>query len=232
MDVSGFDFKNLLGKAIFGRISRAYVDLSGVFTSWVQTDKPRLYTVYEHEADDEVSRTHCHFVLWDSEATVKKIKERQLYKELKLSRSDHSYKEVEWIDIKDPLRVCQYMAKGTLMPVYSNLPVAVSEYFRNKWEEKKSKAKDYFDICMEIRDQCTYEACIDTKDEFGYPQIRTVRVMRNFDEVYNMLLVKLDEERVRTNEMDMERWLLTITRGDPRLGEQTRERLRKKFSPT
>ena len=219
----------MLGKAIFGRITRSYVDISGIFTEWSKNS--RVFVLYEHEADEEINRTHCHFVLWDNTDTVKKIKERNNYKQFKFARSDHSWKELEWIDEKDPIKVCVYMAKGNLDAKATNLPSIMLDYFKQEWKQGKQKKKDYFDICMEIREQCTYECSIECRDEFGYPQIRLVRAMRNFDEVYNMLMVKLDEERVRTNEMDIERWLLTIMRNDSRLGDETRKRLKNKFSP-
>jgi len=105
-------------KATFGRITRPYSDLSGAFRSLVCLCSSML--IYEHEADEEINRTHIHFVA-THECTTKTLK-NTLQANLPLGynkldgNKDWSMPENNWD--KDHKSIT-YMTKGKLEPKYN-----------------------------------------------------------------------------------------------------------------
>lgn len=96
---------------ICGRITREFRDVSGMLMLWAEQSTE--YYVYEHSADEDINRTHVHFLFKGSKATVKNLKERKDYKDLKLERTDHAYKD--WDESKGQSYIT-YMTKGSLEP--------------------------------------------------------------------------------------------------------------------
>lgn len=90
------------------RISRSYDD---VF-DWIDAIKCKSIAVYEHEADDEVSRTHIHILVTDSEVNTDALKAR--YKKLYggIDKSDWMFK----YGITTDHKFITYMSKGKLSP--------------------------------------------------------------------------------------------------------------------
>lgn len=216
-----------MANVICGRITRSFADVSGVFVSWAkQCDK---YWVYEHEADEEVNRTHCHFLFEGSKASVKQVKERQIYEELKLERYDHAYKA--W-NPKQREQYGSYMTKGRLEPVYTNDKEQADKWKSEGFDKKKKISKDnYYELAMKIKEACSIDMVIDVKDQFGYIVAENRKCIKSFDDMWRMLMKTLDDNKIRTSEHDLDRWVCTIVRDDVRMGNDMRERLRKKYLP-
>jgi len=93
------------------RISRSFDELRPVFQSLVA----RHVLVYEHLADDEVERTHCHALVQGAEVTVLAFK-RRIEKAIgKVAKTDWSFKETTGTESK----YITYMTKGDLQPSYN-----------------------------------------------------------------------------------------------------------------
>lgn len=90
------------------RISRSYDD---VF-DWVDAIKCKSIAVYEYEADEEVSRTHIHMIIRDSEVNTDALKTR--YKKLYggIDKTDWMFK----YGVTDDNKFITYMSKGKLAP--------------------------------------------------------------------------------------------------------------------
>lgn len=143
-----------MSNVVCGRITREFRDVSGVLMSWAEQSV--AWYVYQHDADEDINRTHVHFLFRGSKASVKNLKERQNYKDLNLSRTDHAYKE--WDENKGAMYLA-YMTKGKLQPVMTSdneecelakanwKPLASVEANKNK---KESKDNEYDKLCIEF----------------------------------------------------------------------------------
>jgi len=150
---------------------------------------------------------------------------------LELPRSDHAYKK-DWIEMKRE-SYGAYMSKGRLDPKLSN-DLETANYWKSIGYDKKDKkiSKDnYYDIAMKIKEKCSMDVVFQVKDSFGNPVIENVKCIRSFDNMWNVLMDTLKENKIRTSEHDLDRWVCTIVRDDVRMGNDMRERLRKKYLP-
>lgn len=88
------------------RLSLAYYDCSGIVASWA--DRATKVSVFEHPADNEIRRTHCHIGLWGvdckSEALKRMIPHRGKGNEY------WSWKEMK--DLPDQGTFISYCSKG------------------------------------------------------------------------------------------------------------------------
>lgn len=111
------------------RITRKYDD---VF-EWIDGIKCKQIAVYEHEADEEVSRTHIHFLVIDSEVNVDALKTR--YKKLYggIEAKDWRFK----YDVNDNSgKFITYMSKGKLAPkLTKGYEVSEIEKCTSEWVE-------------------------------------------------------------------------------------------------
>lgn len=129
------------------RVSRSYDELKQIF----QSLKARHVIVYEHVADEEVSRTHVHALVQNADITCLAFK-RRIEKHLgKIERSDWSFKETDGNEAK----YVTYMTKGELKPVYvSGYTDDEVEQFRSNWiapkQEIKTETPSYKDIIAEV----------------------------------------------------------------------------------
>lgn len=117
----------------FCRISRSYEDLAEVFSSL--TCKADALVVYEHEKDEEISRTHVHFYVEGSQITVEGIKKRVKAVCPDITKYDWSFNQ------KNVDRNCiTYMSKGVLDPKMNRGGIDVS-YYKDLWEEREKPKK-------------------------------------------------------------------------------------------
>lgn len=219
--------------AFFGRINRPYSDLSGVLVSWSLEAKKML--VYEHEPEtDGCNRIHCHILVIDSQATRKKLFERKNWKLLKEQLNIRGSEDFGFKNYEPGLKTIEYMSKGIYQPklVIGYSPQEINDAKNNGYikqdKQVTKKEKTHFDIIDEILKEVIYVECI-TRDDFGN-QIFGKRI-KDFDNVYDVLMKKLRENRIRTADYDINRWLTTIFRDDPYWGASLRENMRKKYSP-
>lgn len=114
---------------LFVRVSREFQDLIRCMPLFeVQCEK---LVLYEHEQDNEVSRTHVHFLITEvkcSRETLKNIIRKECEN---IPRQDWSFK-----DVTDPKGCITYMSKGTLDPMYNY------NYSRDEIDDCKKLWKD------------------------------------------------------------------------------------------
>lgn len=114
------------------RVSRGYDD---VF-DWVDGLQAKTVIVYEHEADDEVKRTHIHLLLLDS--TLKPDAMKARYKKLygDIDKADWSFKVAK----EDYEPFITYMSKGKLPPkLAKGIDVETITKLTKAWVEPEQK---------------------------------------------------------------------------------------------
>lgn len=119
------------------RISRSYEELKGFF----ENEKCTHMVVYEHDADEEVSRTHCH--AWIKGCANSDTLKNHIRKLIgPVSKTDWYFTEknkkyVEWTD-----DVMTYLSKGVLEVKYViGFTEAEIEEKKNKWIKIETKPK-------------------------------------------------------------------------------------------
>lgn len=179
------------------RVSRSFDELRTVFESL----KASCVIVYEHEADDEVSRTHVHALVQKADVTVLALKRRIEKAVGKVNRSDWSFKETD----ENVPKYITYMSKGTLTPSYrrggyDDLEI---ERFKTNWVppsvETKPTAITYKDIVAEV----IAEVPISELDFVSESHVVVVT---------NLLLKKLNQHRIVTGRFKIRDMLDTIFR--------------------
>lgn len=95
--------------------------------------------VYEHEKDDEVSRTHVHMYLHKCKVSTDTLKNYIRRKKGQVEKTDWSFKTAE----SDPTKYITYMSKGVLTPVYFHgyLEAYIDECKRRWVDPTVSKVK-------------------------------------------------------------------------------------------
>lgn len=124
------------------RVTRSYDD---VFT-WVDNLKCSKLAVYEHEADDEISRTHIHMIIYtDLKPDAMKARYKKLYGEI--DKSDWSFKKA------DDDGFITYMSKGHLPPkLAKGYEVSEIERLTQEWKEPERKTKVVLENGKLVRD--------------------------------------------------------------------------------
>lgn len=223
--------------AYFGYINGTYSDISGVVSSWSTISEKLL--VYQHGPDDGSSKDHCHLLVIGITIAKKHLYKRKEWKSLKL---DGTKKEFGFDDYETGRETIGYMSKGIYDPVFNKgfteeeiaegkskgyVKAAKGEGANaNAVSKKKKTAKDtHFDICMRVRDMSLKRNAL-MRNADG--EIVNAAVFASFDNVYKNLLTVLDEEKIRTSEYDMDRWLFTILRNDP-YSDGIRDKFREKY---
>lgn len=121
---------------MFVRITRAWKDVS----EFIMGLKCSRIAVYEHEADDEVNRTHIHFYIEDFVHTIEGFK-----KSLKRHLNTDSFNKADWSFCEKQKSsglavnadVIIYMSKGTLDPVYQKgFTQETLESYKSQWVER------------------------------------------------------------------------------------------------
>lgn len=127
------------------RWSRAYCDLSGA-VSYIKERSEELVVV-EHEADEEVSRTHIHMYVKGLSCTIETIK-NQFKKAFPLiTKSDYIHKTTyedrnkNIVPVNDKL--VTYMSKGHLEPkLLHNWTIEKYNEYKAKWVNYENKNYD------------------------------------------------------------------------------------------
>ena len=132
------------------RVSKPYSDLSGIIDLWAQ--RCEQVAVFQHDADEEVTKTHVHLVLLKCD-----VKAEQLKRDSKLpaqgnklwSFKDHyEDKDKNWVPVD--LSFITYMSKGFLEPVFlKNISQDIVDGFRQKWvdpvkDDKSGSSTEYY----------------------------------------------------------------------------------------
>lgn len=102
---------------VYGRITFSYNELASVFQHLVRAQGSKLI-VYEHEADESVSRTHCHFISIGGDVSVDTIKNHVRRAiggstDYKIDKGDWAFRDY---DHNREQQCIAYMTKGVLEP--------------------------------------------------------------------------------------------------------------------
>lgn len=110
--------------ATFGRITRKYEDISGCFRALSLIASHIV--VYEHEADAEINRTHCHFLIQhacDTKTIKNNIQKALLEGDRLNGNQDWSVKNIIGESFESFCEQCSkcitYMSKGQLEALYN-----------------------------------------------------------------------------------------------------------------
>lgn len=117
------------------RISRSGDELAKVFDQMLQScDK---YIVYQHEADDEISRTHVHGLIEGCKVSTDTLKNW-----VKKALDVKAFPKTDWSFVTElqgkPVTedFITYMSKGTLSPIRSSWDEARVDELKNKWSDE------------------------------------------------------------------------------------------------
>lgn len=115
----------------FLRVSESYDTIH----NWIEGIECDKIVVYEHEADEEVSRVHCHMLILGQVRKDDALKTRyiNLYKPEVKGNKLWSWKQAYDLDC------LTYMAKGVLQPKYTKgFDTNELEEYRVKWVDPKT----------------------------------------------------------------------------------------------
>lgn len=141
----------------FVRISRSYDDVKQLISLWaLRCDK---LIAYEHEADDEVSRTHMHILMygmnstWDNFQKLAK-KEFSIVAEFN-GNSDWAKSRKYQYDAQATIK---YMTKGILEPKYvkgyTDEEIAAAKALWKPEQERKTKDQEMYGEFVEQNPGC------------------------------------------------------------------------------
>jgi len=206
------------------RITLPYADLSGIIAIWAE--ETEQVAVYEHEADDKVSNTHCHILLLGC-----KVKEEALKRKWpEAPGSGNGFWKWKSKYGTPDLKFITYMSKGKLRPKYlKNISPAQVEELRTKWIEPtpkvapspaKSKEKNtesHYEVILRIKSEAiknhgdwfTYQTRIDNQC-FGAEFDQ--RVIVNHQAFFGFMCSELNKAKIRTSQNELERFYVTLMR--------------------
>jgi len=136
------------------RVSRSFEELRSV----IEKLDARRVVVYQHDSDEEVSRTHIHILVQD--CNVEKLTFKRRIEALvgKVAASDWSFKATD----DNVGKYITYMSKGVLQPVYQRgyTDDEVAK-FRASWvthEKSKPDKKATYDVVIQkIIESCSFD---------------------------------------------------------------------------
>lgn len=144
--------------AFLARITRPYGELSDLFNEW-STQCTRMW-VYEHIADEKVSRTHCHVIISGSKRDFDNLKKLKSWHKLNIEKGNKGSSSKSYMKTNDPhiyfivedlgqtvlqekdywFECLKYASKGvveTLKFNYGPLSAEWAENSRKKWDPSR-----------------------------------------------------------------------------------------------
>jgi len=232
------------------RVSRPFIDISGAIEAW--SDKSERLVVYQHDADEEVNRTHCHFALYGCTVKAEQLKRdfRKKYKTEDDGNGLWAFKSLNDVLSEDDtcltltfdqqkqmLDYIKYMTKGKLDPVFvKNISPAILDKAKGLWEQKapvqkpaKSKeTRDYWTFLENVRKDAQKHEYYTQELNENAELILTV----DKHKLYKLLLIHMNRERMVLEVNQMTRMMTTLCRDDPIHGEEIKKQVfRRLFSP-
>lgn len=131
-----------------GRISKPYDQLKPLFESWCTSDSKLI--VYEHEFDDSIKTTHCHFLMLNSERDSEHLRERKIWKDLNM-KGNKSYSFKTYSKLYE-LKCITYYSKGKLQPkLIHGFDNAIANNAINDWTDNKTAINDVLEVQVEYK---------------------------------------------------------------------------------
>jgi hypothetical protein len=122
------------------RVTVSYADASGLFQEWSKRCKE--FVVYEHEADEKVSQTHCHLLMLGCQVKAEQFKRMYMEHFPHEARKGnalwswvHEFDEDRGDDAREALlKIVTYYSKGKLQPKFVvGLTLAEIDVLRQAW---------------------------------------------------------------------------------------------------
>jgi len=117
------------------RVTLPYADCSGILRIW--SDRCKSFIAYQHDADEEVSKTHVHIGIVGSEVKHEALK--RMWVDCPGKGNEFwSWKEWQYEEVYDANKdkYLSYMTKGCLEPVFvKNFSEELVERSRQDWVE-------------------------------------------------------------------------------------------------
>jgi len=213
-----------------GIIHLSLNDLSGNNTLQSLQDYCESFAVCQHEPDDKVPRIHCHLLIHNP--SVKQNQLQKTYKALNpsLGRGDHMIMTLTQEEPRKPYNrflLLRYMIKGVhAVHFVKNISTEEVEAARASWNSvvvreprvslKDSQVKTHYEVMTDI--------IADAKSKNGIYSYELVAdyegnldmnwVIKDHDRLWDVMLRHLDLNHVRTSIHELERFYVTMTRGD------------------
>lgn len=132
-----------MSHAFLGRISLRYDELSTMFIEW--TKQCSQMWVYEHEADDKVSRTHCHILVIGSERDAEGLKKLSSWIKCNIPKGNSGssfkkYNKIHDFEHNGWFISLTYASKGCLQPklAHGENADAIANASFAHWEDRES----------------------------------------------------------------------------------------------
>lgn len=155
----------------FIRVTRPWEEFTKVVDIWIARNRCEGLVVYQHDADEEVNRTHVHFVVVNPKVVWKTFKNDMFEILGVVSESDYakSKKEFDFSAV-----AFSYMTKGKYDPQFNNVAEYTSEVvssWKSAWVEPNKRQKKagkyqvmYDDFCKDM-----WKEFEDIPGSFGLP---------------------------------------------------------------
>lgn len=183
------------------RITLSYDDCSGVIAKWA--DRCQAAVVYQHDADEEVSKTHVHLALFKCEVKAEALK--RMWEDCPGKGNEFwSFKEWkvddDFLVVVKPNKYITYMTKGYLYASFNkNISKEILEASRLAWVDHDTAAptKDSTQYFIdEILEKFKYQSSYDYIEHYRHESfLDSNTVMYSMRDYLGFLL---SEVRMRT----------------------------------
>lgn len=220
-----------------------FYDVSGIWEKW-STHAERMI-VYEHEADPEVTSTHCHFLMINVNVSVETLK-REFRRQYSQYFEKTDGRELwAWVNKKKDIPdtgFITYMSKGVLSPKFvKNFSQEEVDTLRDKWvnpitkvvevsakpkKEVKEKVKTHWQIMTDIRAELSKIENFKLDVDPLTGQVVNMSSYK-FDTLYKITVKHLNKNEVRTSRNELERFIVTLIRDDVNFRDDVRDSIKK-----
>lgn len=221
-------------------IHKPYSELTDISVLWADTCQ--AYAIAEHEADDEVPRTHCHILMIGCNH-----KKDYYQKKLALAfvgingRKDFRF-NTQTHNTKDPItkKGLWYLMKGDAGALkfsknFSNEEVeeALRHYDPQKAQRAISASTDSKDkinqwkIVLEIREKLQIKNIDLLSNGVQLVDISTTQATfsQDYNHIMDVILDVLDKYEIKTGMYDIERWFVSVVRQDQQWRSQIKDKI-------
>lgn len=202
------------------RVSSPFVDCSGILLQWCERATSAF--IFEHEADAEVNRTHCHLGLYGCLVKAEALK--RMWKGAPGSGNGFwSFKPCDpWTGAAVDTKYLTYCSKGVLAPKYvKNISEHLVEEAKGRWVtkspdpkpasrqgDKKKKQDDLYEIVEIIKSRYDQQTFKPTPSQ--YDDIERPTTFQLVSDLTNIAIDVLKEKRKRYNIYDFPRYITPI----------------------
>lgn len=205
-----------------------FADVSG-FYMWA-CSRSNAVLVGQHEADEDISQTHCHFMIdtnVTNQAIAKQLKSRNLSGQGKSCIMEKTQKTREPYDRH---KLCVYILKGYKTTIYDTMFSSnVIERMRSEWVQptketspakpvKDKSEKTHWDLIQEIIVESKLIpgiwGTVLEKDQFGHIIHEEGVLAGGRATIFDIMVKVLNKNKVRTSRNELERFYVSIMRHD------------------